>query len=326
MAPLLTWGLPTSRHDDLLFGGQPAWPAARFNAADTAAQLAARDAGADTDLNPLANRTQIVDLTADDAGRAEILRRYRLFSRQPDEMIIFRALQRMHPRELDFDPRLYQYGGGYIYLVGAALGAAAVTHLIHLTSNLGFYLEHPDAFGRFFIVARCISLLFGALALAAVYQLARRAGGRAAGWIALVSVAGCPVFITAVLEAKPHLPSAAMILWATLSALRYRGRGRWRDALHLGWQAGYAFGLVLTGLAAAALAGAAAAAKREPTPHAARSARPRRTRAGGLRHHESVRALQLATRPVRPDQQHRELDRDVPRPDPPGAARCRARR
>lgn len=253
MAPLLTWGLPTSRHDDLLFGGQPAWPTARFNAADTAAQLAARDAGADTDLNPLANRTQIVDLTADDAGRAEILRRYRLFSRQPDEMIIFRALQRMHPRELDFDPRLYQYGGGYIYLVGAALGAAAVTHLIHLTSNLGFYLEHPDAFGRFFIVARCISLLFGALALAAVYQLARRAGGRAAGWIALVSVAGCPVFITAVLEAKPHLPSAAMILWATLSALRYRGRGRWRDALHLGWQAGYAFGLVLTGLAAALL-------------------------------------------------------------------------
>lgn len=133
MAPLLGWGLPSRAQDELLFGGQAAWPAERDDAADTLHQRRQRQAGADTDLNPIANRDRITHLTPDEPARAEILRRYRLFSRQPDEMITFMALQRMQPPRLeldpksghrvlrfDLDPKLYQYGGGYIYLVGAA--------------------------------------------------------------------------------------------------------------------------------------------------------------------------------------------------------------
>jgi hypothetical protein len=86
-----------------------------------------------------------------------------------------------------------------------------------------------------------------------VHRLARRAAGSSAGWLAMLIVALSPVFITAVLEAKPHLPSACMILWATLSALDYHARGRRRDALRMGAQAGYAFGLVLTGIVAGLL-------------------------------------------------------------------------
>lgn len=253
MAPLLFWGLPDTRRDDLLFGGGPAWKAARFNVESDLQRLSTRSAGADTDLNPLAERNRIIDLTPDDAARAEILRRYRLFSRQPDEMIIFRALQRMNPRGLDFDPQLYQYGGGYVYLVGAALAVSSKLGFCHVTSDAGFYLENPAAFARFYVVARGLSLIFGALTLIAVHKLARRAGGRLAGWIAVVCVAATPVFITAVLEAKPHLPSACLILWAILSGLDYHACGRLRAAVRMGLQAGYAFGLVLTGLVAALL-------------------------------------------------------------------------
>lgn len=253
LAPLLTWGLPARDRDDLLFGGEPPWPAERYRVADDLARLRERDAGADTDLNPLAARDHLVDLTPNDAARAEILRRYRLFSRQPDEMIIFRALQRMNPRRLDFDPRLYQYGGGYIYLIGAALGVAGVTGLVYLSGNAEFYLAHPEAFARFYVVARAVSLTFGVLTLVAVHRLARRAGGRRAGWLAFLCVAACPVFITAVLEAKPHLPAACLILWATLSALDYHARRRARCALRMGLQAGYAAALVLTGLAVVVL-------------------------------------------------------------------------
>lgn len=89
--------------------------------------------------------------------------------------------------------------------------------------------------------------------LVAVWKLARRAAGRTAGWLALLIVVCTPVFITGVLEAKPHLPSACMILWAILSALDYHAHGRRRDALRMGWQAGYGFGLVLTGIVGAAL-------------------------------------------------------------------------
>jgi hypothetical protein len=274
MAPLLGWGLPTSRHDELLFGGRPPWKAARYDAQPVLRQLATRDAGADTDLNPITDRDRIIDLTADDASRAEILRRYRLFSRQPDEMIVFRALQRMDPRKLDFDPQLYQYGGGYVYLIGAALGAAGLVGLVQLTGDAGVYLERPESFARFYVVARAVSLAFGALTLVAVSRLARRAGGRNAGWIAVLCVAAGPVFITAVLEAKPHLPSACLLLWATLSALDYQGRGRWQDAVRMGLQAGYAFGLVLTGLVGillwpALLVGCGPNRRRTAVPHLA---------------------------------------------------------
>ena len=55
----------------------------------------------------------------DSVNRARILRRYKLYSFQPDEMNTFRALAEMHPDAMQFDPRLYQYGGLWIYPVGA---------------------------------------------------------------------------------------------------------------------------------------------------------------------------------------------------------------
>lgn len=252
-APLLAWGLPDSDRDALLFGGEPAWPAERYAIQADLEARRARAAGADTDLDPLPAADDLRLLTPDDAARAEILLRYRLFSRQPDEHITFLALQRMDPRRLDLDPRLYQYGGAYIYLVGAAIGASSLLGLTHLTRDAGLYLTNPAAFGRFYIAARGLSLLAGALVLAAVARLAGRAGGRLAAWLAMLCVALSPVFITAITEAKPHLPSAAALLWATLAALDYRRSGHWRDALRLGLLGGLAFGLVLTGLAAALL-------------------------------------------------------------------------
>jgi len=253
MAPLVPWGLPTSRYDPTLFGGAPPWPAKRYDAGRALQARRTRLGGADTDLNPITAAGELIDLTADDARRGEILLRYRLYSRQPDEMITFQALARMDPRSGDLDPRLYQYGGGFIYLVGAAVGLCHVLGLTQLSADPGVYLTHPALFARFYLAARIVTLLFGALLLVAAARLARRAAGRAAGWAAFVLVAASPVFITGVLEAKPHLPSVCLVLWATLAALAWHAHRRPRDLLRLGAAAGYALGLVLTGLAAALL-------------------------------------------------------------------------
>ncbi len=253
MTPLLPWGLPTSRYDPTLFGGAPAWPAERYDAGRALQARRRRLGGADTDLNPLAPNHGIVDLTADDARRGEILLRYRLYTRQPDEMITFQALSRMNPRAGDLDPHLYQYGGGFIYLVGAAVELSHLLGLTRLSSDPAPYLANPELFARFYLAARLVTLLFGALLLVAAMRLARRAGGRTAGWVAFVLVAASPVFITGVLEAKPHLPAVCLLLWAILAALDWLALGRRRDAVRLGLAAGYAFGLVLTGVAGALL-------------------------------------------------------------------------
>jgi len=249
MSPFAGWGLPTSRYDEFLFGGGAPWEPERYQAARRLEARRTRIGGADTDLDPLARRDRLVELTATQDDRAALLLRYRLYSRQPDEMITFMALQRMDPRRLDFDPRLYQYGGGYIYLIAGALGLAGLLGLLELSTDVGVYLQQPELFARFYVVARLVTLAFGCLALASAVRLAGRIAGRTAGWVALLVLAVAPVFITCALEAKPHLPAAAMLLWATLSAWEYQAGGRRRDALLMGAKTGYALALVPTGLA-----------------------------------------------------------------------------
>src|SRR5688572_25100502 len=76
----IDWGLPSRRADAYLFGTtvEP-WSGKRI------LELAggweeAPDRGADVDLNPVAGRQRPVILNATDEQRAEIVRRYRLFS------------------------------------------------------------------------------------------------------------------------------------------------------------------------------------------------------------------------------------------------------
>lgn len=263
LTPLIAWGLPSRHADHLLFAGDAPWPAERLNLAQALAERSARSTGADTDLNPLADRSGLVDLTADDSRRAEILRRYRLFSRQPDEMITLMALQRMRPAELDFDPHLYQYGGAFIYAVGAALGIAGATGLATLTGDASYYLDHPEAFARFYLVARLLVALASASALVAAHRIGRAVAGPGAGWCAAILLALCPVFISGALEAKPHAPSVAAALWAIAAAIDFARRGSLGAACRLGIASGLAFGLVLTGACTALLWPAAALARRK---------------------------------------------------------------
>lgn len=253
VAPLLPWGLPDRGRDELLFGGGPAWTAERFQAVAALAARDARGGGADTDLDPLPPSSSIVNLTAREADRAQVLRRYRLYSRQPDEMITFMALQRMRPGAGDFDPRLYQYGGAWIYGVGAALGLAEVLGIADVRSDAGFYLEQPEQFARFYVVARWLSLMASGLLLVAVARIGALLGGRSAGWLAAAALCVCPVFLTMSLEAKPHMASACLLAWAVLAGLRFADTGGRSAALAMGAAAGGAFAFVLTGVVAVAL-------------------------------------------------------------------------
>ena len=116
-----------------------------------------------------------------DAQRAEIVRRFRLYSCQPDEMITFRSLSRMKPGSGDFDPRFYQYGGLWVYPVGALLKAGSLFGIVTLRGDLAYYLDHPEQFARFYIVARLYAAQVGQLA--EVHQQ-RRVRQLAATWLA----------------------------------------------------------------------------------------------------------------------------------------------
>ncbi len=257
------WGLPSRDADPFLFGSRPPWTG------DEVMRLAGPwqpggDRGSDRPQHAVGPATQPTVLNATDADRAEIVRRYRLYSNQPDEMITFRSLSRMRPAHGDLDPRLYQYGGLWIYPVGGLLRLAAAAHLIVLRTDLAYYLDRPETFARFYLVARLYSAAWGMVGVGVVYGLTRelltrtgapdahpgllpegrtRVAATAAGIYAVM-----PVVINAAHEAKPHLAGTVLTLATVWAAARHARTGRgWAMA---GLLAGAASGMILTGIAA----------------------------------------------------------------------------
>lgn len=245
------WGLPSKANDDLLFGGDPAWSAERLNAGRLEQSRRERSGGADTDLDPIADRSRIVDLTETEAQRAAILVRYRLYSHQPDEMITLMALSRMNPRQGDFDPRLYQYGGAWIYLAGAAL--ALMKPLLGLQFSLAANLDQPEKFGLFYVVLRGVTMLFTIGLILVCQRILLRAGKRVGALFVAPLLLTTPVVMSCALEAKPHLPSVCMTMAACAAALGFLRRPSAEKAGWLAFTGGASLGLVLTGAAAGAV-------------------------------------------------------------------------
>jgi hypothetical protein len=243
------WGLPSRAIDPVLFGPVAPWSGEKILSLSGGWQ-SDETRGADVARRPLPGRDRLLELNDTDAKRAQILVRYRLYSYQPDEMITFRALSGMRPGHGPWggmDPRLYQYGGVWIYPVGLALRIAGWLGLLTLRGDVAFYLDHPEAFGRFYIVARLYSALWGLVAVAAVFALVRRIGG---GWgypaAAAVLVACLPVVVNGTHEAKPHVAGAALILLTALAGSYYVQSGNRKTAILTGALAGAATGMVLS--------------------------------------------------------------------------------
>lgn len=234
------WGLPSRKTDRFLFGDQTPWSAQRVQAAGGA--WSPSTGAADADTSPLAPTTQPTVLNDTPAKQAQIIRRYRLFSDQPDEMLTFMALAGM--KSHNYDPRMYQYGGLWFCPVGALLKLAPVT----LKPDIGHYLDHPEDFARFYLVARLYSAAWGIAGTWIIFALGRRIFG---GRLLLAATAAAlfpllPVVMNGAHEAKPHLAGAVLVLLTVLVAIKHLETRKWTWALLAGVVAGLATGMVLS--------------------------------------------------------------------------------
>ena len=247
----ITWGLPSRDIDPYLFGGDEAWSGEKVASLARTAGKFSSTRGADVDADPLSKTGWPIPLTDTDEKVAAIYLRYRLYTHQPDEMITMMALSQMCPGSFDFDPRMYQYGGLFIYPVGALVRFCGLVGLIEVRSDLVYYLDNPAEFGKFYIAARAYVAAWGLIGVLVVYGIARSAAGgsdRRAGALAALLYALMPVVVCMSHEAKPHLPGAVLMLLAVWWAIRYvdsAGRRHWWG---LCLSCGAAFGMVLSAL------------------------------------------------------------------------------
>lgn len=242
----ITWGLPSRDVNPFLFGSEPVWSGEKIQ------RLAGErpidpTRGADVAVDPVVAVGQSVPLNDTDRKRAEIIRRYRLYTYHPDEMVTMMSLATMRPGRGDFDPRLYQYGGLWIYPVGLLLRVAAACGALTLTGDIAYYLDRPEEFGRFYIVARLYVVAWALTGVWVVYHLVRRLSGgcRLTAALATLCFMLMPVVVTSTHEAKPHLPGVVLTLLAIMAAVRYVDGGGRRWGLVAAVLAGAAFGMVL---------------------------------------------------------------------------------
>ncbi len=225
----IRWGLPSRAADPYLFGDSEPWSGAKILSL-AGGWEADPNRGADIARSPLADRQRAIVVNQTDSARAAILVRYRLYTYQPDEMITFRALSGMRPSKMQLDPRLYQYGGLWIYPVGALLQGASRAGWVALRPDVSWYLDHPEEFGQMYVVARAYSVFWGLVGVLVVFALVRQIAG---GWVVPAAAGLCfaamPVIVNGAHEAKPHLGGLALTLLAVLVAARYvqTGAAKW---------------------------------------------------------------------------------------------------
>ncbi len=226
----ITWGLPSRDIDKYLFGNQTPWSGEEIYRLANVGKKFDAGRGADVDPDPIDKSTdQPIHLTKTKSDIAKIYLRYRLFTHQPDEMITMMALAGMKPSQLQFDPKLYQYGGLFIYPVGGLIKLCGMLGLIEVRSDIVYYLDHPDEFGKFYIVARAYAAAWGLLGIFIVFAITRHISTDAAGIVAAALFAIMPVVICMSHEGKPHLPGAVLMLCAVYFAIRAKTstRGAW---------------------------------------------------------------------------------------------------
>lgn len=244
----ITWGLPSRAADPFLFGDHPVWSGKEI-AALAGDRSSNASLGADVDRNPIAPNAGPIVLNENDQQRAEIVRRYRLYTYQPDEMITMMALASMRPSARDFDPKLYQYGGLWIYPVGALIKVFA-----HPRADSVYYLDHPEEFARFYVIARLYTVAWAIVGAWAVFWILRRLTGQPLLAAATtLCYALMPVVVNLAHEAKPHLPAAVLILLATIAATKFIESGLKRYWALAGMLVGAAAGMVLSAIPAIAI-------------------------------------------------------------------------
>lgn len=179
--------------------------------------------------------TELPDALLDSA------RSFYMRSGHEDEPNILNAVARLRPTLRGINPRIYFYGGAYIYGLAAWIGVGAAVTPASLVPGITYYLEHTGQMAWLYWLGRTFS---GALYLAVaalLVRLGRRYFGDAAGLAAGAFWVFSPGVVIQAHYMKPHL----MGTFFTLAAFGLAAEALRRDDTRWGVASGAAAGLAM---------------------------------------------------------------------------------
>ena len=165
-----------------------------------------------------------------------------------DEQTTFRMFYALNPKNLDFNPRHFRYGGAWFYPTAAIMFTASKMGTLKLVKDFSYYLNNPEEIRLFSIIGK----LFGIFSYLAVIFislfLALRFYNLRVGILAVFFMAFCPITLVESVYFKPFL-TASMYLFASVLFILRMAEGSKvikRDAIFAGIFAGLAMGSLLT--------------------------------------------------------------------------------
>ena len=123
---------------------------------------------------------------------ANFIRPFLLRTNHTDEQMTITALSGMKPRKLELNPKIFQYGGVYIYGMGAYFFTAGYLKILDISGDIKTYFRDPAKMGRIFTAGRAVNTVFFALCLAVIYLTGKKFHSDSGGIIASVLFLFCP--------------------------------------------------------------------------------------------------------------------------------------
>lgn len=159
------------------------------------------------------------------------------YSYHPDENIIFGATLNINLLEGQFDPKFFNYGSLFLYLVSIATVIASGTGLVNL--GRGDISANIAEISKMYLTGRVVAALLGILTIYAVYCLGKRAYGRGAGLLGALFLAISPIHVMHSKFLAVDVPSAFFVTVTLIFAMRIFQEGfRPRDYVLAGLFAG----------------------------------------------------------------------------------------
>jgi hypothetical protein len=173
--------------------------------------------------------------------------RFKLYTIDADEVYSVMALARIRPAQLQFDPHYYQYGGAFLYPLGAYYFALSKLGVVSIGS-LDTMLSDPQRIDRIWIAGRAFILAITALAGLLLFFALRYVASPPVALAGLAIFYFCPATIMFSQVLKPHWYALLFANTALLLGARAAVKGTLslRSQIVLGAALGLAVGSAIT--------------------------------------------------------------------------------
>jgi len=165
-------------------------------------------------------KTSFDDPAIDESVRIALLRNALTWGLYDDESLTLSALSRIRPKQFDFDPKTYYYGGAYLYPTGVAIFGFSLLGVITVHKLVSDYLETPGDMASLYVIARGLLAIAFLVLIALTFALARRLTGDAAAIFSVLALAGASGVWRFAFLAKPHVWAAVWAIAAIYALLR----------------------------------------------------------------------------------------------------------